>query len=58
MLQYFLLKIDQTNENASEIVKSVSALQAIRWVAEAWESIKKEIIMKCFRKSGITGTSF
>ena len=28
------------------------------WVAEAWDSVKKETIMKCFTKSGITGSSF
>ena len=32
--------------------------KAIRWVTEAWDSVKEEAIMKCFRKSGITGSSF
>ena len=29
---------------------------AIRWVAEAWDSVKEETIIKCFAKSGITVT--
>ena len=58
LLHFVLSKIDQTNDTASQIVKSVSVLTAIRWVAEAWDSVKEETIMKCFTKSGITGSSF
>ena len=31
---------------------------AIRWVAEAWDSVQEETIRKCFTKSGITWSSF
>ena len=31
---------------------------AIRWVAEAWDSVQEETIRKCFTKSGITGYGF
>lgn len=58
LLRFVLSKIDETNDTASQIVKSVDVLIAIRWVAEAWESVKEETIMKCFRNSGITGSSF
>ena len=58
LLRFVLSKIDQTNDTASQIVKSVSVLTAIRWVAEAWDSVKEETIMKCFTKSGINGSSF
>ena len=55
LLRFVLSMIDQTDDTASQVVKSVSVLNAIRWVAEAWDSVKSETIMKCFR---ITGTSF
>ena len=57
LLRFVLSKIDETDDTASQIVKSVSVLMAIRWVAEAWDSVKKETIVKCFAKSGITGSS-
>ena len=58
LLRFVLSKIDETNDSASQIVKSVSVLMAVRWVAEAWDSVKEETIKKCFAKSGITGSSF
>lgn len=58
LLRYVLSKIDETDDSASQIVQSVTVLTAIRWVAEAWESVKEETIMKCFRNAGITGSSF
>ena len=45
LLRFVLSKIDQTSDTASQIVKSVSVLMAIRWVAEAWDSVKEETIM-------------
>ncbi len=53
-----LSKIDQTTETASQLVQSVNVLQAIRWVAQAWDSVKEETVMKCFRKAGGTRTNF
>ena len=53
-----LSKIDQTTATASQLVQSVDVLQAIRWVAEAWDSVKEETVKKCFRKAGITCTDF
>jgi hypothetical protein len=58
LLRFVLSKIDETNDTASQIVKSISVLMAIRWVAEAWDSVQEETIRKCFTKSGITGSSF
>ena len=58
LLRFVLSKIDDTNVTASQIVKSLSVLMAIRWVAEAWDSVQEETIRKCFTKSGITGSGF
>ena len=58
LLRFVLSKIDDTNDTASQIAKSISVLMAIRWVAEAWDSFQEESIRKCFTKSGITGSGF
>ena len=58
LLRFVLSKIDDTNDTASQIVKSISVLMAIRWVAEAWDSVQEETIRKCLTKSGITGSGF
>ena len=57
-MRFVLSKIDDTNDTASQIVKSISVLMAIRWVAEAWDSVQEETIRECLTKSGITGTGF
>ena len=48
-LRFVVSKIYQTTGTATQHVQSVDVLKAIRWVAEAWDSVKKEIVMKCFR---------
>ena len=53
LLRYVLSKIDQTTSTAAKISKSVTVLRAIRWVAEGWNSVKSETIVKCFRKCGV-----
>ena len=52
LLQYVLARIEES-ESASEVVKSVNVLTAIRWVAQAWKEVKSETIQKCFRNAGI-----
>ena len=52
LLRYVLSKIDSC-DTASDVVKSVNILSAIRWVSEAWSLVHSETISKCFRKAGI-----
>ena len=53
LLRYVLSKIDQTTDIAADISKSVNVLKAIQWVAEGWGSVKRETIVKCFKKCSI-----
>ena len=52
LLRYIVVKIDQYSL-ASEVAKKINVLQAIRWIAEAWEQVSCETIKKCFKKAGI-----
>ena len=56
-LRFVLSQIDACDK-ASEVVKSVSILHSIRWVAQAWEAVSAETIRRCFRKAGILDDSF
>ena len=47
-----LTKIDEC-QTASEVVKSVNILIAIRWVAKAWSMVTVQTINECFRRAGI-----
>lgn len=51
-LRYVISKIDDCDK-ASDVVKSVDVLIAIRWVALAWSQVTAGTISKCFRKAGI-----
>ena len=50
--RYVLSKIDECDK-ASDVVKSINILIALRWTAKAWSQVKPETIMKCFKKAGI-----
>ena len=52
LLRYILTKIDEC-QTASEVVKSVNILIAIRWVAQAWSMVTVQTISKCIRRAGI-----
>ena len=57
LLCHILSKIEECN-TAREVVQSVTILNAVRWVAQAWEKVTHETIKKCFRKAGILNREF
>ncbi|GBM71197.1 hypothetical protein AVEN_118204-1 [Araneus ventricosus] len=38
----------ETASNASDIIKSVTVLDAVMWLSKAWKEISKQTIRKCF----------
>ena len=44
--------------NASELLKSVNVLTAIRWAGEAWKKVTEVMIKKCFHKAGVLSYDF
>ena len=55
LLRFVLSKIDDTNDTAWQIVKSISVLMAIRWVAEAWDSVQEETIRNALQSPELLG---
>ena len=51
-LRYVISKMDEC-DTASDIVKSVNLLVAIRWIALTWSEVTPDTIVKCFRKAGV-----
>ena len=54
---HILTKIEEC-DSANEVVKSVTILNAIRWVSAAWGKVTPDTIKKCFRKAGILNKDF
>ena len=52
LMQFVLARIEECS-SATEVAKSVTILQAIRWIAQAWDSVNPEVVQKCFRNAGI-----
>ncbi|KAK9719479.1 DDE superfamily endonuclease [Popillia japonica] len=53
ILTALVAKIDDT-ANIHDVTKSISIADAIHWLAQAWESVQKATISKCFEACGIT----
>ncbi|GBN24211.1 hypothetical protein AVEN_227886-1 [Araneus ventricosus] len=41
----------KTASNASDIIKSVTVLDAVMWLSKAWKEIRKQTIQKCFAEA-------
>ncbi|XP_068712886.1 tigger transposable element-derived protein 6-like [Montipora foliosa] len=52
LLRHIVSQVDGEH-SASEIVKSVNLLMAVRWMVNAWDEVKCEVISKCFRHVGM-----
>ena len=52
LLRHIVGQVDGAH-SASEIVKSVNLLMALRWMVNAWNEVKSEVISKCFRHVGM-----
>ncbi|XP_068742381.1 tigger transposable element-derived protein 6-like [Montipora capricornis] len=51
LLRYVASQID-VKQCASDVIKSVNLLMAVRWMVSAWEKVKPEVIIKCFKHVG------
>ena len=38
---------------AGDVCKSINVLQAIRWIAQAWEAVEPSTIVKCLTNAGV-----
>ena len=54
LVKYVLARI-QEDASATQIVKGVDVLVAIRWLQEAWKEVTNLTIKNCFEKCGIKG---
>lgn len=52
-LQFVINQMDrQPTKTGSEILKTVSVLDAVYWVASSWKEVEASTIQKCFAKCG------
>ena len=51
LLQKILVCINSC-KSPDELIKSVSALDALQWVSKAWDDVKPETVQNCFVRCG------
>ena len=52
VLRHTLAQIDGSDLTASTIVKSINVLMAIRWIKQAWDELKPQTVVNCFKLCG------
>ena len=53
LLRHVLASIDTNSDaTATSVTKAVDVLMAIRWIKQAWNAVKSETIVNCFRHCG------
>ena len=52
LVKHVVSRIDE-DKSASDIIKEVDVLVALRWVVQAWSEVSDETIRKCFKRCGI-----
>lgn len=52
LLRHIIGQVDEEH-SASDIVKSINVLMAVRWMVNAWDEVKGDVISKCFRHVGM-----
>ena len=58
MLKHTLSQINSPSScMASDVVKKIDVLLAIRWVMQAWEAVKEETVVNCFKHCGVQPTT-
>ena len=55
MLRYLVCRIEVA-DNATELCKQLTLLDAINWLASAWDETKESTISKCFVGAGFSAT--
>ena len=52
LLRYVLAKMDNNQSNGSIIAKCVTVLNAVDWIARAWNEVNSSTIQHCFTAAG------
>lgn len=50
--QHIMAEMKGNNKTGLEIMKSVTLLNAVTWIKQAWDDVKPETIQKCFARCG------